>query len=245
MTTAGEETAQMNLEAKWRRVEAFIFLAYWALFMCCNFAARESESLHWLSLVLVPFALAYVYRRRTRGKHIGAVLASVGLRRGSLRSGLPLALVVGLALGTLQVLVSDKAGEIRAIVTSGRVLVYLPLVIALLLVTAGFTEEFFFRGILQTRLSSWLRSEMWGLIAAAVLFGLYHLPYVYYGGGSNLRGDLAGALVECGYDALAGLAIGLVFWRARHNLLAAITVHVLIDALPAMTMVHMSFTLRL
>lgn len=118
-------------------------------------------------------------------------------------------------------LVSDRRGDVWAIITSGRVLLYLPLVIVLLALTAGFTEELFFRGLLQTRLASWLRSEPLGLLIAATLFGLYHLPYVYLTAASGLYGDLGGALLECGYDAIAGVIIGLVFWRARHNLLAA------------------------
>lgn len=243
VTTTGREAARASTEAHGRRVEALIFLAYFALFMGYNLSVREPEPLHWLSLVLVLSAVAYVYRRRTRSEHLGAVLSSVGLRRGNLVRGLPFALLVGLALGGLQVLVSDRRSEIWAIISSGRVLISLPLVIAFLLVTAGFTEEFFFRGVLQTRLASWLGAEIWGLLIAAALFGLYHLPYVYFGAGSQLRGDLLGALLECGYDALAGIVIGLVFWRARQNLLAAVTVHVLIDALPAMTMVHISLKL--
>ena len=112
------------------------------------------------------------------------------------------------------------------------------MVILLLLLTAGFTEEFFFRGVLQTRLARWWRADLWAVLATAALFGLYHFPYVFLDSSSQLHGHVWGSLEECGYDALAGVAIGLVYWRARKNLFAAVAVHVLIDALPAMTMVH-------
>lgn len=39
------------------------------------------------------------------------------------------------------------------------------------------SEEFYFRGILQPRLSCWLKSPKKGLIATATLFGLVHLPF--------------------------------------------------------------------
>lgn len=226
------------LRARLRTTEAVVFLIYYGLFMAYNFVVREAEPQHWLSLVLIPLAIVYVLRRWGYRGGLGNALASVGLQRGNLRSGLLLALVVGFALSCLQLAISDRRHEIWPIIASGRVLLYLPLVVVLLLVTAGFTEEFFFRGVLQTRLAAWWGHELWAAIAAAVLFGLYHFPYVYFLSSSNLRGHALGALGECGMDALGGLAIGLVYWRSRKNLLAAALTHVLIDALPALTLVR-------
>jgi membrane protease YdiL (CAAX protease family) len=37
---------------------------------------------------------------------------------------------------------------------------------------------------------------------------------------------------------LAGFVIGLVYWRSRKNLLAAVLTHALIDAVPALTLIH-------
>lgn len=218
--------------------EALVFLAYYGLFMGYNFMAREPEPLHWVSLVLLPLAIVHVLTWRVYGGGFRDTLASVGLRRGNLRTGLLMAIVAGLALSVVQLFISDKRSEIWPIITSGKVVIYLPLVLALLFVAAGFTEEFFFRGVLQTRLATWWGREVWAAAAAAALFGLYHFPYVYFLSSSGLRGHVLGALGECGMDALAGLAIGLVFWRARRNLLAAVLTHVLIDALPALTLVH-------
>ena len=64
-----------------------------------------------------------------------------------------------------------------------------PLALVLLMMTAGFTEEFFFRGVLQTRLTTSLKSKVWGVVVAAVLFGLYHLPYAYLHPGWPSHGD--------------------------------------------------------
>jgi hypothetical protein len=37
---------------------------------------------------------------------------------------------------------------------------------------------------------------------------------------------------------LAGFVTGLVCWRSRKNLLAAVLTHVLIEAVPALTLIH-------
>jgi membrane protease YdiL (CAAX protease family) len=47
---------------------------------------------------------------------------------------------------------SRYADEVWEIIRSGPVLYLFPLTIVLMLLTAGFTEEFFFRGFIQTRL---------------------------------------------------------------------------------------------
>lgn len=226
------------LGSRSRATEAVAFLVFYGLFMAYNFVAQEAEPQHWLSLVLIPLAIVYVLRRWGHRGGLGGALASVGLQRGNLRSGLLLAVMVGFALSCVQLAISNRRDEIWSIIASGRALLYLPLVVVLLFVTAGSTEEFFFRGVLQTRLAAWWGRELWAAIVAAGLFGLYHFPYVFLMSSSNLRGHALGALGECSMDALAGLAIGLVYWRSRRNLLAASLTHVLIDALPALTLVH-------
>ncbi|WP_407873318.1 CPBP family intramembrane glutamic endopeptidase [Paenibacillus melissococcoides] len=42
---------------------------------------------------------------------------------------------------------------------------------------AGFHEEFFFRAILQTRISQALNSKISGLMNTTLLFSIYHLPF--------------------------------------------------------------------
>lgn len=52
-------------------------------------------------------------------------------------------------------------------------------------------------------------------------------------------GDLGAAystaLVEAG---LAGLVLGVVYWKSRENLVAVIAAHALIDTFPAMTLIR-------
>ena len=213
-------------------------LAYFGLFMVYNSAVRESEALHWVTLVVIPFACVCVVVRRRRRGGLREALATVGLRRGNLMRGVPLAVLLGSALSVLQLLMSRRSDAIWEMIVSGQIILYLPLTLGLLFLTAGFTEEFFFRGVLQTRLAVWWRREVPAVLAAAALFGLYHLPYTYLLPGSPTQGKLGGALGECAYGAVAGVIFGFIYWRSRRNLLAPVTLHVLVNALPAMTMLR-------
>ncbi|MBN2203886.1 MAG: CPBP family intramembrane metalloprotease [Thermoleophilia bacterium] len=231
---ASEEGTRRHRAAR----DGLLILAYYGFFMVYNSAVREIEALHWVTLVLLPLAYVYlVVRRRQRGG-LRAALASVGLRRGNLMRGVPMAVILGLALSVLQLLASNRSAAIWEMVVSGQIILYLPLTLSLLFLTAGFTEEFFFRGVLQTRLAVWWQREVPALLVAAALFGLYHFPYAYLLLSSPSHGQMGGALGECAYGALAGVIFGVVYWRSRRNLLAAVTVHVLINALPAMTMLR-------
>jgi len=236
-----DDDAPAREEAGRRRTagrDGLLVLAYYGLFMVYNSAVRESELLHWVTFVLLPLAFGYVVVRHRQRGGLCEVLESVGLRRGNLMRGVPLAVLLGVALRLLQLLVSNRSAAIWEMVVSGRIILYLPLTLGLLFLTAGFTEEFFFRGVLQTRLAVWWQREVPALLVAAALFGFYHFPYAYLLASSPSRGELGAALGECAYGAVAGVIFGVVYWRSRRNLLAAVTVHVLINALPSTTMVH-------
>ncbi len=87
------------------------------------------------------------------------------------------------------------------------------------LVFVCIVEESFFRGIIQTALSRWLRSRRWPLadgwavVAASLLFGMAHL-----GGGA------AFVLLA----TLAGLAYGTVFYATR-RIHYAVLLHVTVN----------------
>ena len=221
-------------------IAGILVLLYYAIFVAYLWRSQESDPLHWLSLVVAPFVLILIgtrllVRRRLSLKN---TLASVGLRKGNLRHGVLLGIVLGIAASIAQLFFSNRRHEFWQVIVSGKVLLYLPMVIVLLLLTAGFTEEFFFRGILQTRLSNWWRSDLAALLVASVLFGLYHFPYAYLNPNWSSHGHVLLALGECGMDAVAGLLLGFVYWKSGRNLLASVAMHTIFDALPAMTMIH-------
>ncbi len=69
----------------------------------------------------------------------------------------------------------------------------------------AYSEEFFFRGLLQTWLSQWLRSAPAGLLLASICFGLSHLNYA--GHFPNWRVSLCAAI--------AGVFYGRAFQTSR------------------------------
>lgn len=179
---------------------AWLGPAYFAAYLAYLFARPESESLHWVSLVAVPF---------------------------------------GLVLGALQLLLSSRAGAIRGFLEDGSIAWLLPIVFLLMFLTAGFTEELFFRGFLQPRLERLTGSAAAGLVLASLCFGLYHLPYAYLNPRWPSAGDWGAAWTAAlGQGVPGGLILGGVYLGSRRNVVACAVVHALINTLPGLTMVH-------
>ena len=68
-----------------------------------------------------------------------------GLRRGNLGKGVGWAVLLGAAFGFVQIFLSGNSAEVQEAIRTGRALYLLPLGFVLMMLLAGFTEEFFFR----------------------------------------------------------------------------------------------------
>ena len=106
----------------------------------------------------------------------------------------------------------------------------------IVLFTAGFPEEFFFRGILQTRLERvWNRTS--AILLTAALFTAWHLPtrFVHAHGVEGQAGDFSSVLLGTGLPVfLVGLFFGKM-WDRYRSLLPLIAAHWAIDTLPAIS----------
>ncbi|MGD2111426.1 MAG: CPBP family intramembrane metalloprotease [Phycisphaerae bacterium] len=233
------ETAEIDDRSALRK-EAIVVIAYFAMYMVYLFAVLESEVVHWLTLVIIPTLLLYhIATTIRRSTSPSAFLASVGFRRDNLTTGLWWAALLGLALSAGKLALSQRSSQIVEILQSGRVLYLFPIVFVLLLLTAGFTEEFFFRGIMQTRLTALTGSKWAAVLVTSVLFGLYHLPYAYFSPNWPSHGQWRSAIGFAFGQGIAGGAIlGGVYIFSRSNLLACVLVHTLLNSLPAMTMIR-------
>lgn len=154
-------------------------LAYLGLYWAYLFWHRENELRHWASLVAIPLPMVLALRVG-KPSPLPHTLASFGLRGGNLTRGLGVTLFLGVGVGLPQVFLSRSGPAVLEAFASGRALYLLPLTFAALLLLTGFTEEFFFRGFLQTRLEPLLRSRWVGPVTASVLFGLYDVPCAYF-----------------------------------------------------------------
>ena len=115
---------------------------------------------------------------------------------------------------------------VLSFVTSLHQLLFLPVVFGRNMLENGFSEEFLFRGALQTRLR-WLLSPSWAVVASSLVFGLWHIGAVTQNAGGNY---LVGAAYSIVSQATIGLFFGLIFWRTR-NLLACSVIHAFADTL--------------
>ncbi len=113
----------------------------------------------------------------------------------------------------------------------------IPLAYAWLLIEVGLVEEFFFRALLQSRISAWLRSEVGGIVLTSLLFGLAHAPGLYYRTGKTLEavGSHPSWLMAVGYSivitSVAGFFLG-VLWARTRNLALVMAVHAAGDLVP-------------
>jgi membrane protease YdiL (CAAX protease family) len=223
------------------RKEALFALAYFALYLGYMFVNPENEWMHWLTLVAIPFFSLAFWHKRTLRLALSATLASFGLRKRNFKTGLGWAILLGLALSLLQLFISRQSEAFWELFRSGKALLYFPLTLLLLLLTAGFTEEFFFRGFMQTRLVALLRSRFWAIIITSLLFGIYHLPYAYLNPNWPSSGDWGAALTSALVQGIpAGIILGILYARTQNNLLACIVLHSFINVLPAMTLIKFS-----
>ena len=114
--------------------EAAPVLVYFAVYLTYLFVRPESEFLHWLTLVLLPFLAVYGLRRSwLPDATFNATLHSIGFRRSVLKKGLIAALLLGVALNGLQLVISQRRDEIWEVLSSPAAFVTLPLIFLLLL----------------------------------------------------------------------------------------------------------------
>ncbi len=222
------------------RKEGIFGLIYFTIYLGYLFVNPENEFLHWVTLVFLPLAIICLFQNKTlTAPSFKLSLTSVGLDRSNLKNGLGWAVLIGLFLSFLQLFLSRQSSQIWQIFQTGKVLYLFPLTFLIMFFTAGFTEEFFFRGVLQTRLARLLRSNFWAVVLTSLLFSLYHLPYAYLNPRWPSHGDWTAAMGSALVLGIAGLILGTVYVKTRSNLLACILVHSLINVLPGMTMIKL------
>jgi membrane protease YdiL (CAAX protease family) len=122
-------------------------------------------------------------------------------------------------------------------VTRGTLIWGLPLAFVWLALEAGVVEEFFFRCLLQSRLSAALQSELGGIVVMAMLFGLMHAPGLYLRTAVTQEGlsPHPSLWVAVGYSivitSVAGFLFG-VLWARTRNFAVIVVVHAAADLLP-------------
>lgn len=114
-----------------------------------------------------------------------------------------------------------------------------PLLFLWLFIEVGLVEEFFFRGMLQNRLSVFLKSDVGAICITALVFGIVHAPGMYLRGAGVIEGlgDSPSFLTVISYciaiQSVPGLFLGII-WSKTRNLWLLMAIHAMIDLIPSL-----------
>lgn len=106
-----------------------------------------------------------------------------------------------------------------------------PISLCLTVIAEAFTEEFFFRGILQRCLCKSLKRPYIAILLSSAIFGLYHFPFAY-----DLWDHTAGSIINVlktvvTEQAVFGCAYGLLYYKSNQNLWSSIGLHAFSSAI--------------
>jgi membrane protease YdiL (CAAX protease family) len=112
-----------------------------------------------------------------------------------------------------------------------------PLTLAWISLEAGVVEEFFFRVLLQTRISAAIRSELGAIVLTSLAFGLMHAPGLYLRTNLTQEGLPAhpSLLMAIGYSIVITSSAGFLFgvlWARTRNFAVIVVAHGMADLLP-------------
>jgi len=154
------------------------------------------------------------------------------------RSHVPVLAGTAVMLMLFQYFVGAEARPLReGEFTPSQLVVGMPIVFLWLALEVGLVEEFFFRALIQSRLSAYFRSETAGIVLACLIFGLAHAPGLYLRGAEGISptGGSPSLLLSIGYSvvtlSVAGFFLGIIWSRTR-NLLLVVFIHAAGDLLP-------------
>jgi membrane protease YdiL (CAAX protease family) len=182
----------------------------------------------------IPFAIfrfGFGYRIRDFGIQREGLSALRG-------NHLPVVIVVGGAFLAFQYFFSGGGAAFRqGHFSAYQLLLGLPLCFIWLFVETGLVEEFFFRGLVQSRFATALKSEVSGVVLMSLIFGLAHAPgFIFrHAGEVEGLGSNPSALDAIAYSivvlAVSGVTFGVI-WARTKNLFAVMLIHAAGDLLP-------------
>lgn len=112
----------------------------------------------------------------------------------------------------------------------------IPLCFLWLFIEVGLVEEFFYRAIIQSRLTSYFKSAWAAILTSGLIFAISHLPGLYLRGGESEGIDhplsiMFWACYCIANMSVAGIALGIVWWKTK-NLYLVMGLHAMLDLLP-------------
>jgi membrane protease YdiL (CAAX protease family) len=156
-------------------------------------------------------------------------LASMGLTTANWKKNLAVGLITFAAMAIPSAFYGGTAGLLlHGEITLAQAAIAFPIYFAHNLFLSGFSEEFFFRAFMQTRLSKMLKSQIGGLLIAALLFGFVHLDDImhWYPGTTAVEAFCRAFFVQTS----TGLVFG-VLWQRTRSLIPGVFTHTALNSL--------------
>jgi len=193
-----------------------------------NILPLVNEWYNWLWIEIIPFFIVKFTNRTT----IKDTLRNIGIC-GSLvkkpwkRKTLFMCFII------TPILMWSAHGRFN--ITLGKIaenptaLLFFPLMFFLMMLTAGTTEEFFFRGVIQRNIYNATKSQIIAVLVSALLFALFHLPWAFFSW-SHTSGNFLISLANIMTEQFpSGVFLGVVFIRSS-NLWPPIILHSFINS---------------
>lgn len=189
-----------------------------------------------LFFVLIPYLL-YKYFYQFNLRDFGLVMRPKEFF--TKKNGVILITMASVTL-LFQFFLGNGAKPIRdGLISNKQLIIGLPLLYLWLIFEVGLVEEFFFRALVQSRLTVIIKSEIGGIILSGLFFGLAHAPgfYLRAGGALDNLGQHPTFFTSVGYSILvlsvAGFFLSII-WSKTKNLWLVIAIHGFVDLLPGL-----------
>jgi len=127
-----------------------------------------------------------------------------------------------------------------------QLIIGLPITFLWLIIEVGLVEEFFFRGLIQSRLTAFFKSEVTGIVLTCLIFGLAHAPGLVLRGAGVISpvGESPSILLGVGYTivilSVTGFCLGIA-WARTKNLLVLMAIHAAGDLMPSFSEIVEAF----
>jgi membrane protease YdiL (CAAX protease family) len=187
-----------------------------------------------LFFVLIPF-IAYKSIYKFNLRDFGLIVRPKELF--TVKNAIILFTMASLIL-LFQFFLGNGAKPVReGLLTTKQLLLGLPLLFFWLFFEVGLVEEFFFRGLVQSRLTVITKSEIGGIILSGLFFALAHAPGYYLRGGGTLDnlGLHPSIFISIGYSIILLSVLGFflsIIWSRTKNLWLVMAIHAFGDLLP-------------
>jgi len=231
--------AVYHIERHLLKREFLILIFYFLLYTLFHIIIPEHPVFYWFSLIILPFGVIIYFRKRFLVYPTSKLnLAFVGLKKGNLKSGIYLGIFTGIIYSIIQYFFVYDNFSMKL---SPASIYKIPIAFILVAVTTGITNEFFFRGLLMTRLNKIMNSKIRSIILISIFCCIYNFVLITFDSQNLFVDGLYSILGYSIHGFLTGILLGAIYILSDHNLISAIIGHIFMNLLPTLYFIELRF----